>query len=493
MLLSDTYLKHPERAIATTSSGRDSLPDALKTDGRVVIVTDEDRIQKYDVAGNSWVDILESGWSQTAFDYANIVNKPLNDATTEYYFANQGGLLRISATGTIPPFKIVGSNDEDFTTSFNLFTLKDTGGISGDYTESDIRDILLSKGIYYKIVDFDGNYLPSDTNLVMTFIPAFIQNISMGDSIQVGDYKLSGNDIPDPGYKKLDGSEFDPTQYPEAKELADEGHSIFKVNDGVYTVADFRGYFMRLSGTNEDGTVGTNLGEKQSDSTKLPNNQFQVPIKFASYGSHNNADKNIKAEKSTPSNRGTSNYEVTGGDSETRPKNIGVNAFVKISPDVAPQGTLPIIHETVNSIFEDRSIDKASLGVDVLESKVSALENQIIAMEASYGYVTKYYPADISTHNHQITYTPHHKRNGVLKFQAHTYSSEYIEFTVVWSTGATEDDPIITVAKVGETTAGDIACSVARTSDNQALVFNLSNLYTNANWSWAKIVEEKTD
>ena len=106
--------------------------------------------------------------------------------------------------------------------------------------------------------------------------------------------------------------------------------TTYGVGDGATTfnVPDLRGYFVRGSGTNGDGTASGTFGAKQADSVgphTHPNTTTQGELGLGSGGYRydgfqDSNDKEFKANLSSPSNTGTT---------ETRPKNIAMFYCIK--------------------------------------------------------------------------------------------------------------------------------------------------------------------
>jgi hypothetical protein len=107
--------------------------------------------------------------------------------------------------------------------------------------------------------------------------------------------------------------------------------TTYGVGDGstTFNVPDLRGYFVRGTGTNSDGTVSGTFAAKQADSVGShthPNTvtQGELGIGSGGYrydGFQDSGDKEFKANFSSPSNTGTT---------ETRPKNIAMFYCIKI-------------------------------------------------------------------------------------------------------------------------------------------------------------------
>jgi hypothetical protein len=107
--------------------------------------------------------------------------------------------------------------------------------------------------------------------------------------------------------------------------------TTYGVGDGATTfnVPDLRGYFVRGTGTNSDGTVSGTFAAKQADSVGShthPNTVTEGELGLGSGGYRydpfqDGGDREFKANFSSPSNTGTT---------ETRPKNIAMFYCIKI-------------------------------------------------------------------------------------------------------------------------------------------------------------------
>lgn len=125
--------------------------------------------------------------------------------------------------------------------------------------------------------------------------------------------------------------------------------TTYGVGDGstTFAVPDLRGYFVRGSGTNGDGTASGTLGVKTADSTKLPTTAFTGTTSNPGDHTHNSQAADTatgtgpyhgELTSATPTLNiattaaGAHTHTVTingGGDSETRPKNIALPYYIK--------------------------------------------------------------------------------------------------------------------------------------------------------------------
>jgi len=91
---------------------------------------------------------------------------------------------------------------------------------------------------------------------------------------------------------------------------------------GSFNLPDLRGYFVRGSGTNSDGTVSGAFAAKQADELKSHTHTMYVHPATDNGGNSNPARFNDIG-------LGSSTTQATGG-TETRPKNIGMFYCIKI-------------------------------------------------------------------------------------------------------------------------------------------------------------------
>ena len=129
------------------------------------------------------------------------------------------------------------------------------------------------------------------------------------------------------GWLAADGSNVSRTTY---SSLFSAIGTTYGSGDGATTFAlpDLRGYFVRGSGTNSDGTAAGTFAAKQADEVGPHahlNSVFQGELGLGSGGwrydgYQDGGDREFKANYSTPNNTGT----------ETRPKNIAMLYCIKI-------------------------------------------------------------------------------------------------------------------------------------------------------------------
>lgn len=147
-----------------------------------------------------------------------------------------------------------------------------------------------------------------------------------------------------PGWLLCDGTAYSRTLY--ANLFAAIGTS-YGSGDGstTFNVPDLRGYFVRGSGTNSDGTAAGTLGAKQADTTKRPTTALTGTTDTTGAHTHTYTFRSGTAVQSgtntacwigaTTANTGSSgdhSHVVTingGGDAETRPKNIAMPYYIK--------------------------------------------------------------------------------------------------------------------------------------------------------------------
>jgi len=148
------------------------------------------------------------------------------------------------------------------------------------------------------------------------------------------------------GWLLCDGSTYSRTTY---ANLFGAIGTTYGVGDGstTFAVPDLRGYFVRGSGTNADGTASGTLGVKTADSTKLPTASFTGTTSDPGNHTHNSQAADTatgtgpyhgELTSATPTLNiattaaGAHTHTVTingGGDSETRPKNIALPYYIK--------------------------------------------------------------------------------------------------------------------------------------------------------------------
>jgi microcystin-dependent protein len=95
--------------------------------------------------------------------------------------------------------------------------------------------------------------------------------------------------------------------------------TVFGVGDNLTTfnLPDLRGYFIRGTGTNVDGTVSAAFGTKQADAFK--SHTHTVPIEAGGPG----------GMSMVPAGGGSTIASGGTGSTETRPKNIALQTIIK--------------------------------------------------------------------------------------------------------------------------------------------------------------------
>ena len=106
---------------------------------------------------------------------------------------------------------------------------------------------------------------------------------------------------------------------------------------GIPTIPDARGVFIRSLDTQRDSVkrrdlnrnFGTKAGHYQVDATRLPNNKFgtSIPRKIrvlSKSGGCSGGCPRVKIDE------GSEALAITGGDAETRPKNIILYTYIRI-------------------------------------------------------------------------------------------------------------------------------------------------------------------
>lgn len=119
------------------------------------------------------------------------------------------------------------------------------------------------------------------------------------------------------GFLAADGSAVSRTTY--AALFAVIGTTYGSGNGSTtFNLPDLRGYFVRSSGTNGDGTAAGTFGSKQADDFKSHSHTFPL---------YNSGGGVIVATGTGGTSVGTPSTNATGG-TETRPKNIALLACI---------------------------------------------------------------------------------------------------------------------------------------------------------------------
>lgn len=124
------------------------------------------------------------------------------------------------------------------------------------------------------------------------------------------------------GWLAADGSAVSRTTY---ANLFSAIGTTYGSGDGstTFTLPDLRGYFVRGSGTNSDGTVAGAFGEKQADEIKS-----HTHVLYKHRGTTDGGNTNA-TRFDNGNGLGPVNTQATGG-TETRPKNIAMLYCIKI-------------------------------------------------------------------------------------------------------------------------------------------------------------------
>jgi microcystin-dependent protein len=124
------------------------------------------------------------------------------------------------------------------------------------------------------------------------------------------------------GWLAADGSNVNRTTY---AALFSAIGVTYGVGDGVntFTLPDLRGYFVRGSGTNSDGTVSGTFGVKQADDFKAHTHVVGSRVNSTAFG------VGIVAASNSATINGANNSTGSTGDTETRPKNIAMLYCIK--------------------------------------------------------------------------------------------------------------------------------------------------------------------
>lgn len=142
------------------------------------------------------------------------------------------------------------------------------------------------------------------------------------------------------GYLTCDGSSLSRTTY--ADLFAVVGTTFGSVDANTFNLPDLRGEFIRGFDDGKGTDSGRTFGSSQTDSTALPNNPFGT----SNPGDHNHsysdsynangggqggggANTGTTSVGRTTGNAGSHTHTITGGDSETRPRNIALLPCIK--------------------------------------------------------------------------------------------------------------------------------------------------------------------
>ena len=142
------------------------------------------------------------------------------------------------------------------------------------------------------------------------------------------------------GYLTCDGSSISRTTY--ADLFAVVGTTFGSVDGNTFNLPDLRGEFIRGFDDGKGTDSGRTFGSSQTDSTALPN----TPFGTSNPGNHNHSYSDEKngngggqggggantgtvSTNKTTGNAGSHTHTITGGDSETRPRNIALLPCIK--------------------------------------------------------------------------------------------------------------------------------------------------------------------
>jgi microcystin-dependent protein len=133
------------------------------------------------------------------------------------------------------------------------------------------------------------------------------------------------------GWLAANGSAVSRTLYPAL--FAAIG-TLYGVGDGSTTFAlpDLRGYFVRGSGTNSDGTASGTFGEKQEDAFQAHEHTFRYPKKVtdgSNGADHTVTDSATYTSETTTAIQSKTGFGIARSASETRPKNIALLYCIK--------------------------------------------------------------------------------------------------------------------------------------------------------------------
>jgi microcystin-dependent protein len=129
------------------------------------------------------------------------------------------------------------------------------------------------------------------------------------------------NSVPS-GWLFANGSNVSRTTY---AALFDAIGTTYGAGDGTttFTLPDLRGYFVRGSGTNGDGTAAGTFGAKQADDLKAHTHVVGSRVNATAFGT------GIVAASNSGTINGNDNSTQSTGGTETRPKNIAMLYCIK--------------------------------------------------------------------------------------------------------------------------------------------------------------------
>jgi hypothetical protein len=111
--------------------------------------------------------------------------------------------------------------------------------------------------------------------------------------------------------------------------------SVYAQVTGRTTVPDLRGAYLRHAGTNANGWAGGAVNVFNEDATRLPRyTGFTATVNDPRTNSGNTrglSGSSAFAAGEAYLNPGTSTVQITGGDTETRPKSYTVNPYIRIN------------------------------------------------------------------------------------------------------------------------------------------------------------------
>jgi microcystin-dependent protein len=237
-----------------------------------------------------------------------------SDATTPAERLRIGSSGNVGINTTTPTERL----DVNGTVKATAFSGPLTGNVTGDLTgtASAIADGSVSTA---KIVD--GNVTTAkiaDANVTLAkLVTAVQQALVPAGAVQA----FAMNSAP-AGWLAADGTAVSRSTY---AALFSAIGTTYGAGDGSTTFAlpDLRGYFVRGSGTNSDGTAAGTFGAKQADAFKSHQHTTGYQsITTGGYGSNNGSTFASATATGT-------NTNATGDATETRPKNIAMLYCIK--------------------------------------------------------------------------------------------------------------------------------------------------------------------
>jgi microcystin-dependent protein len=163
-----------------------------------------------------------------------------------------------------------------------------------------------------------GKFRVKDGGVTLAKLVAAVQNAL----VPAGAVQAFAMNSAPAGWLAADGSNVNRTTY---AALFSAIGTTYGAGDGSTTFAlpDLRGYFVRGSGTNSDGTAAGTFGAKQADELKAHTHVVGSRVNSAAFGT------GIVASSNSAIINGANNSTESTGGTETRPKNIAMLYCIK--------------------------------------------------------------------------------------------------------------------------------------------------------------------